>query len=405
MSNEAFRGSAGPTLGVELEFQLVDSETMALTGAADKVIAEIPDSDRDAIGPEFYHCCVEVNTGICRTVNDVERDLSDTVAATSRAASRLGVHLAWGGTHPFSHWKDQPVVPDPRYLELADHYGETLCRQLTFGMHVHVGVPDGDSATRVCNQIGEHLPCLLALSANSPFWCGRATGLQSHRVEVMGASPTGGFPPHLDDWNAYAHLVDQLTDVGVIQTSKDLWWDVRPSPSHGTVEVRMCDVPADLNAVLGLAALTQCLVADLARNEDHAPRLDEGGKIVLRQNRWRAARFGLHAEFVNPHTGEKSPARESVRNLVARFRGLAEELDCARHLERVAAMTSSPGGAERQLAVFDRTGDLTAVTRSMTGVLDPQATAAGLAAAYESGAFSWPVSSAFHASRVPSAVH
>lgn len=194
MNIESFRGSAGPSLGVELEFQIVDAESLALTGAADKVIESIPESAPEFIGPEFFRCCVEINTGVCRDVDEVDRDLSATISATNAAARQHGVLLAWGGTHPFSHWRDQPVVPDPRYLELAGHYGETLCRQLTFGMHVHVGVPDGDAAVHVSNRMSEHLPALLAISANSPFWCGRATGLHSHRVEVMNASPTGGLP-------------------------------------------------------------------------------------------------------------------------------------------------------------------------------------------------------------------
>src|SRR4051794_22718712 len=283
MSVEDFRGSAGPSLGVELEFQLVDATSLALTGAADKVLAEVPDPAKDAVKPEFYDCCVELNTGVCRDRAAVERGLAPALPATARAAGRHGVLLAWGGTHPFSHWHGQPVVPTPRYLELAEHYRETLCRQVTFGMHVHVGVGDGDTAVRVCNGIAEHLPALLALSANSPFWCGRATGLHWHRVEVMGASPTGGLPPRLGGWDDYDRLVGRLTAAGIIQTPKELWWDVRPSPDHGTVEVRICDMPPDLPSVLGLAALIQCLVAELAR-KDEAPALDECGLLIARQN-------------------------------------------------------------------------------------------------------------------------
>lgn len=366
MSPDSFLCSDGPSLGVELELQLVDARSMALTGAIDAILADVPAGFQDAIQQEFYDCCVEINTGVCRDVDEVERDLEASLAVTGRIAGRHGVLLAWGGTHPFSHWREQPVVPTPRYRELADLYRETLCRQLTFGFHVHVGVEDGDAAVRVCNRIGEHLPVLLALSANSPFWCGRATGLQAHRVEVMGASPTGGLPPRLDGWGDYARLVERITAAGLIQTPKELWWDVRPSPDHGTVEVRMCDMPADLPTVLGLTALTQCLVVELARERDDRPELDECGLMIVRQNRWRAARFGLDAGLIDPRSGQSSPAREVARSLVDRFRGLAEALGCARQLDSLRRMADGPTGAERQLAAYEGTGDLAAVVRSMT---------------------------------------
>jgi len=357
-----FRGSARPSLGVELEFQLLDARTLALTGAGDAVLASVPPEFRGSIKPEFYASCVEVNTGVCRDAAEVAADLGPKLAAAARAAARYGTLLGWGGSHPFSHWRDQAVVPSPRYRELATLYRETLHRQVTFGLHVHVGVPDGDAAVRVCDRIVAHLPALLALSVNSPFWCGRATGLLSHRMEVMGASPTGGLPPWLSGWGDYAGLIDRLTSADLIGTSKDLWWDVRPSPEHGTVEVRICDMPSDLPSVLGLAALTQCLVVALSR-ENCGAALDEGGLMIVRQNRWRAARFGLGAELVDPYTGDAAPARRVCKDLVERLRGVAEELECASELGLVRSMADGPTGAERQLAVFERTGDLVEVVR------------------------------------------
>jgi glutamate---cysteine ligase / carboxylate-amine ligase len=162
VSLDRFIGNARPSLGVELELQLIDARSMALTGAIEKVLAGVPAQFQDSIKPEFYDCCVEINTGVCRDVPDAERDLVAKLAATARIAGSHGVLLAWGGTHPFSPWRDQPVVPTPRYRELAALYRETLCRQLTFGLHVHVGVGDGDAAVRVCNRIAEYLPALLA---------------------------------------------------------------------------------------------------------------------------------------------------------------------------------------------------------------------------------------------------
>jgi carboxylate-amine ligase len=367
MSVEPFRGGTRPTLGVELELQLVDPRTFDLVAAADAVMASVPDAFRESVKPEFYPSCVEINTGICQDVASVGLDLGPKLAAVAEVAARHGARLAWGGTHPFAHWLDQPITPDPRYLELANLLRETLCRQLTFGLHVHVGVPDGDAAVRACNGIVEHLPTLLALSANSPFWCGRPTGLKSHRVEVMGASPTGGLPPHLDGWDAYVGVADRLAGAGFIETTKELWWDVRPSERHGTVEVRICDMPPDLPSVLGLAALIQCLVDDLARGRHGGPPPDDCGLLMIRQNRWRAARYGLGAVLVDWRTGRPSPAPEVIKGLVDRMSGIAEALGCAREMNLVRRMADGPGGADRQLAVFERTGDLVAVARLQAG--------------------------------------
>jgi carboxylate-amine ligase len=242
---------------------------------------------------------------------------------------------------------------------------------LTFGLHVHVGVPDGDSAVRACNGLREHVPTLLALSANSPFWCGRPTGLRSHRVEVMGASPTGGTPPHLSGWDGFVCLAERLAAAGFIKTIKELWWDARPSERHGTVEVRICDMPPDLPSVLGLTALIQCLVHQLARADDvgfEGP--DECSQLMDRQNRWRAARYGLEAILVDLRTGRPAPVQSLVEGLVDRLRGVAEELGCTDHLGQAREMARAPGGADRQLSVFEQTGDITAVARLQAGVQD-----------------------------------
>lgn len=366
MNVPTFRGSPRPTLGVELEFQLVDPVTMALKGVAPEVLAALPGPSRESVKPEFYLSCVEVNTGVCDDVAAVGRDLRQTLEMLARAATRRGARLAWGGTHPFSHWRDQAVLPTSRYRRLAEFYRETLCRQVTFGLHVHVGVADGDTAVRVCQGLAEHLPALLALSANSPFWCGRDTGHRSYRVEVMSASSISGTPPRMAGWDDYARLLGRFASAGLIESPKDLWWDVRPSPEHGTVEVRICDMPPDLRSVLALTALTQCLVADLAARDDQ-PAPDECGLLVVRQNRWRAARFGLDAEFVDLRTNRPEPTRAVIRNLAARLSGVAARLGCPGPLADVQAMAAGTGGADRQLAVYRSTCDLESVARHTAG--------------------------------------
>jgi carboxylate-amine ligase len=336
------------------------------------LLTRVPPGLRDSVKPEFHRCCVEVNSGVCRDVAEVGRDLGAKLRGVAGVARRLGLGLAWGGTHPFGHWRDQPISPEPRYQRIAAAYRETLCRQLTFGLHVHVGVPDGDAAARACDRLREDLPALIALAANSPFWCGRPTGLMAHRVEVLGAGPSSGLPPRLGAWDRYAGLVGLLVETGCIASPKDLWWDVRPSPVLGTVEVRACDMPASLGEVLALAALIQCLVCDAAQSEPRGAADEVAAAIIFQQNRWRAARHGLDALLVDPDGGPPVPVRTRLRDMAERLRGVARSLGCSEELSRAAGLTSGPNGAERQLAAYRRSGDLTEVARGLleSGVRD-----------------------------------
>ena len=362
---ESFRPSGSPSLGVELELQLVDARSMALRrGRSTRSWRGSPPRLATSVKPEFYDCCVEINTGVCRDVAEVGRDLAAKLgpppqaAAAARASSSPGAGRTRSPTGATSR-----SSPTPRYRELAELYRETLCRQLTFGLHVHVGVGDGDAAVRACNRIAEHLPALLALSANSPFWCGRATGLHSHRVEVMGASPTGGLPPRLRGWDDYVRLVDRLTAAGLIKTPKELWWDVRPSPEHGTVEVRMCDMPPDLPSVLGLTALIQCLVHALARDSRHPRRTPASSWPSGRTAGGRLDTGSMPTRF-DPLTGRSIPARQRIEALVEELSPVAAELGCSDELARVRRMANQPTGAERQLAVYEGTRNLQEVSRS-----------------------------------------
>jgi glutamate---cysteine ligase / carboxylate-amine ligase len=365
---QPFRSSNWPTLGVELELQLVDQESLDLTPAANEILNDVPEDMEGSIKRELFLCCVEINTGICRDVDEIGRDLAAKLAVTADLAARVGARIAWGGAHPFAHWLDQPISPDLRYHELIDQFQDTLLREMTFGLHVHVGVKDGDTAARTCTRVAHYLPALLALSANSPFWCGRPTGLRSYRLDAMGTAPTGGQPPFLADWASFVKLVERLAEVGCIKTTKELWWDVRPSDRFGTVEVRICDMPTDLASVQGLAAFIQCLVHHLAEDADHRlAELDEFGRLMIRQNRWRSARHGLDAVLVDPTTGRNVPVRDEILRMTASLKQTAEKLGCARWLDYARVMAERPDGATRQLAVFEQTGRLTDVVRLLTG--------------------------------------
>ncbi|CAN0476995.1 unnamed protein product, partial [Phaeothamnion confervicola] len=212
-----------PSLGVEVELQLVDQTTMELTNAFEVVHDGVPEGLRDSIKPEFLKCYLEINSSPCRTVSEIRRDLSSKIDAVVQSASRAGARVFWGATHPFSRWQQQEITPNPRYYMLAERLKETLRRPVTFGMHVHVGVPSGDAAIRASDRLLPFLPIILALSCNSPFFHGRATGLHSHRVELLEGFPTGGLPPKLSNWASYEDLYSTLQASGSIQTSHELY--------------------------------------------------------------------------------------------------------------------------------------------------------------------------------------
>ena len=361
-----FHGNGWPTLGVEVELQLVDARSLALRSAIAEVLAELPPELHDSVKPEFMQCYVEINTGVCRTVDEVEADLTRKIRAVEWAADRRRVRLFWAATHPFSRWRDQQITPDERYYKLADWLQETVVRPVTFGLHVHVGVDSGDKAIRVAHRIQRHLPVLLAMSANSPFWHGRITGHHAHRIEVLEGFPTGGLMPALGSWAEYLDLVAQMTEAGFIDSHRELWWDVRPNAEHGTIEVRICDMPADLPDVLGLTAMIQCLVRWLSDEVDRGTTVPEPHPLMVRQNRWRACRFGLGAELVDPNTMESLPVRRIAEELIRRLRRLSGFLGCRRHLDHALDMTASPTGSQRQIALYEEVGDLAEVVRRLT---------------------------------------
>ena len=338
---------------------------MGLRSAIDDVLAGLPAGVDDRAKSEFLQCYIELDTGVCYDVAEAEDDLSRTIRAVESASGRAGVALFWGGTHPFSRWREQEITPDPRYLRLAEEYQEVVRRPVTFGLHVHVGVASGDAAIAAMNRMAEHLPILLALSANSPFWQGRATGMHSHRIDVLEAIPTGGLPPVLSGWSEYRALVESFTRSEFIRSSKELWWDIRPNPACGTIEVRICDTPADLGTAMALTALIQCLVAEPGSSRSGCARPSEARQLAIRQNRWLARRHGLGARLADPDTGETAPARDLALRLVDRLGATAEALGCGTYLARVAGLAGRPSGAERQLGAFAETGDLAGVVRRM----------------------------------------
>lgn len=363
-----FTHNAAPSLGVELELALVDGKTMALSSSAPQLLERVPANYADSIKPELMQCYVEINSAVCRTVAEAEADLRGKVLAVEKIADELDIRLLWSATHPFSTWKDQQVTSNERYLMLVELLQDMARQLITFGLHVHVGVDSGDKAVMICDRIMQYLPVLLAISCNSPCWDGRVTGLQSSRSKVMEGLPTAGLPYAMRNWSEYTWLISHLIETEFIHTIREIWWDVRPHHNFGTVEVRICDMPANLQDASSITALIQCLVKSLSDEIDQGCWRHESHPMMVRQNKWRACRYGPRARLVNPTTHQAEPVSEIVDKLIARLAPVAAELGCSTELARAAEMATRPSGADRQLALLQESATAEEAVRRLTEI-------------------------------------
>ena len=360
--------SASPTasLGVEWELQLVDRETRQLTSGADGVLEELsPGREHPKAKHELLDSTIEVITGVCTTVEQAEADLRATIAEIVPLAQARGLGVMCSGTHPLTDWQTQSISPDPRYAKLVEQMQWLARRLQIFGVHVHVGVRSPDKSIAIVNALTSYIPHLLALSASSPYWVGADTGLASARSKVFEGLPTAGLPYQLAGWEQFEGYMDTLISTGTIASIKEVWWDIRPHPTYGTVEVRVCDGLPTLYEVGMVAAITQCLVETFDREIDKGYTLPMPKGWVVRENKWRAARHGMDAEVIGEDGGVR-PVRDAIRDLVHELRPTAQRLGCEAELERATAVVEGGASYQRQRAVAQASGgDLTAVVDSL----------------------------------------
>jgi carboxylate-amine ligase len=364
MARLEFTSNATPSLGVELELQLVDNETLGLCSSIERVLDAIPDDLADYVKPELMQCYVELNTGVCSSVPEVREDLLRRLGALDRVVESLGLHLLWAASHPFSSWRDQEITVNARYDRLVGLMEDVARQLVTFGMHVHVGVDTGDKAVMVCDRMQQYLPLLLALSCNSPFWEGRNTGLHSNRSKVIEALPTAGLPYQMRNWSEYVWLVRHLEETGFINTIREIWWDIRPHHNFGTVEIRVCDVPPNLDHVLAITALVQCLVHTISNDIDEGSYFGEYHPMMVAQNKWRAIRYGGDAVLIGTRDYQPRTLPAIVEMLIERFSAPAEQLGCREDLLRLRSVPGNTG-ARQQLRILEETGSRREVVRQM----------------------------------------
>tara|TARA_R110002072_G_scaffold303094_1_gene493207 strand:+ start:1563 stop:2744 length:1182 start_codon:yes stop_codon:yes gene_type:complete len=364
MSALVFARNEFPTIGVELELQLIDAESFALTNRIEDVLAALPEELRDVVKPELMQSYIEINTGVCNTVADASNDLHSKLEAIENVLDEMGIKLLWAATHPFSSWRDQKVTNNDRYYRLVDLMQDVARRLVTFGLHVHVGVDTGDKAINVCDRMLRYLPLLLALSSNSPFWEGRNTGLHSNRSKIMEGLPTAGLPHVMRNWSEYVWIVNHLIETGFMNSIREIWWDIRPHHNFGTVEVRICDMPPNLKQVEGIAALIQCLVVAISDEVEQGTYQLDYHPMMVQQNKWRATRFGADARLVLGQSYEQASLAETVANLVTRLEAHAVKLDCLDELRSVVNIPTATG-AQQQLDIFKQTRSKQEVVRQM----------------------------------------
>ncbi|MEM6472476.1 MAG: YbdK family carboxylate-amine ligase [Planctomycetota bacterium] len=367
MTKLQFHSNDKQTIGVELEFGVIDSATFALANRSSEVLDRIPDGTaKKCCKHELMQSCIEVISGVCGDVSEARQDLTEKIRVVQSIGDELGVALWWGATHPFSNWQEQVVTDDDRYRSLLRLLQEMARRLVTYGLHVHVGVDSGDKAVMICDRIMQYLPLLLGLSASSPFWENRDTGLHSFRSKVMEGLPTAGLPTLMRNWSEYVWLVNHMEETGFINTIREIWWDVRPHHNFGTVEVRMCDMPGNLDNVCGLAALIQCLVRYLNDEIEEGTYQFDCHPMMVRQNKWRAARYGRAATLVNTFDYSEQSIPEITTRMVGQLRGVAQDLGCESELRWVVDMANGQDWAEHQRSILERTGDPKQVVAELT---------------------------------------
>ena len=358
--NIVFSGSEQPTLGVELEVQIVDeSGALATDTAATKILAKL--GHTPGYKHELLECTVEVITDVCPTVGQVRRDVGDKLERLSDVADDLGYRIMCTGTHPFSSWTDQTVSPDPRYHRLIEDCQWTARRLLIFGVHTHVGVKSGEEAIAVGNGLAAFIPHFLALSSSSPFWQGRDTGLASIRSKVFESLPTAGLPYFMQNWGQFQRFMRTLIGAGTIRSIREVWWDIRPHPGFGTLELRICDGIPTLDELCAIVALSQSLVVWLAERYNSGLDVPFHHAWTIRENKWRAARWGLDEEIIRDEEGNLVSLRRSLADLVDRLEPVAERLGCLDDLMRIPVMVERGTSATRQREVYGRTRDLARV--------------------------------------------
>lgn len=362
----AFRPSSATTLGVELEMMILDRDSGDLAPGAVPILKACATDPVQGVSAELMQSMIEIKTEVCASVAAVKEQLWPNLRRLNNIARSLGYDLAISGTHPFHRTTGSVVFPAERYERIMDRLAWLTYQRVVFGLHVHVGAPGGDQAISTINLLVQYLPHLLALSANSPIWNGTDTGLASARAALFGLLPHSGVPQYFGSWKEFRSYCQVMKECKTIHSFKDIYWDIRPRPDFGTIEFRICDMPASLPAVLGLVALIRSLVIHSLRLLEERPRVRSGDirrHWVAVENKWLAARYGLGGMYIRTPSGRRRQLGQEVTELIRRIEPIAKEIVDGSFLTAVSG--SAESGADWQRERFRHTGDWKTVLGEM----------------------------------------
>ncbi len=361
-SASRFDGSQDLTIGIEEEFQILDPESLALAGRFEDLHKAAREKMGTFVRGELIASEIEVCSDKCYSLAEAEKDLKGKRTRLIEAAREVGVALGTSGTHPFSSWKDQRILDTPHYREVEQRLRYCAWRNITYGMHVHIGVRGHERMIRVFNSLRGYMPHLLALSANSPFVEGRYTYLHSTRGQIFTRSfPRCNVPAAFRDWEEYASLIEMYFATNSITEPTQVWWSLRPHPLLGTIEVRICDCQSEVADTLAITALAVAITAKLCEEIDEGRKLPVLHPNELDENIWRATRYGLDGNLIDFDTRTETPTSEMIAWLLEYTGDLHARLGLVDYISRVPVMLSEGNGAQKQIAVYEDTQDIASV--------------------------------------------
>jgi glutamate---cysteine ligase / carboxylate-amine ligase len=350
------------SIGIEEEYQTIDPVSRDLRSHIDmELLGKGKAALREQVKAEMHQSVVEVGTNVCATAAEARDQIVELRQTIIKLAGENGLKVAAAGTHPFADWRAQEIYPDDRYDVIVEDLQQVARENLIFGLHVHIGVEDRETAIRLMNSARYFLPHILALSTNSPFWLGHNTGLKSYRCKIFDKFPRTNLPDHFGSWAEFDNYVKLLIKTGCIDNAKKIWWDIRPHPFFPTLEYRICDVPMRVDETIALAALMQATLAKLwklhTRNQDYR----QYSRALLMENKWRAVRYGIDGRLIDFGKEEEVDERVLIEEYLAFIDDVVDELGCRKEVEYIRKIAVEGTGADRQLRVFAETNDLKAV--------------------------------------------
>jgi glutamate---cysteine ligase / carboxylate-amine ligase len=359
------------TVGIEEELMICDAETLGLTQGIEQILDALPSELPGMVKPELMQSVLEIATQPCTTIADAGAQLRELRRIVREVAAGLGMAIGAAGTHPSGLYEDQLIVERERYKELAAELGWIAEQELIFGTHIHVGIDDPEKAVYVADGMRGFLPLLLGMSSNSPLWRGRVTGMMSSRTPIFRAFPRVGIPPYYGSWEIYSHRVELMMRGGAIPDYTYLWWDVRPHPNFGTVELRVLDQQTRVEHTIGFAALGVALVHRLAAEYDDGVPSREHPWELIDDNKVRAAVVGIEGKLIDFDRGVEVPGGEMALGVIDELREHAQELGCAEELAGLTDLVENGTGARRQLNWLEGHREIGGMMREIVAATDP----------------------------------